>query len=102
MEQFIEHYETGNDEHCSAFLVAAVCVAASDLLGPLWTSISGNVADVATLKRDFIAEAILQEYLSDRSSKTWLEASRVMLAVNSSMEPSCLTPASGFSPGNGG
>ena len=101
IEQFIQHYETGSSEHCSAFLVAAVCAAACDHLGPLWTSVSGKVPDVATLKRDFIAEAVLQESLADRSSRTWLEASQVMLAMESPVEPSGLTPASGLSPVDG-
>ena len=97
MEQFIEGFEEGKEEHCSAFLVAAVCAAACHLLGPLWTSISGKAPDVAKLRRDFALEARFQEALADRGARTWLEASRVMLVVDSRMEVSCLTRATGFS-----
>ncbi len=97
MEQFIEGFETGKEEYCSAFLVAAVCAAACHLLGPLWTSISGKVPDIANLRRDFVVEARFQEALADRGARTWLEASRVMLVVDSRMEVSCLTRATGFS-----
>lgn len=96
MEQFIEGYMTGNEEHCSAFLVAAVCAAACDLLDPHWTSISGQVPDVVALRRGFVAEAIRQEELADRGARTWLDASRVMLIVNSRSEVSSLTPDTGF------
>ena len=96
MDLFIKDYETGCEEHCSAFLTAAVCTAACDFLGPLWTSISGKVADAASLKTEFMIEAIYQEGLADRAARTWLEASRVMLVVNCRMEVSCLTRATGF------
>lgn len=96
MERFVGGYETGNEEHCSAFLVAAVCAAACDLLDPHWTSISGEVPDIAALRRDFVAKAIHQEALADRGARTWLEASRVMLIVNSRSEVSRLTRAMGF------
>lgn len=102
MEQFIEGYKTGNEEHCSAFLVAAVCAAACDLLSPHWTSMSGKIPDIAALRRDFVAKAIRQEVLADRGARTWLEASRVMLIVNSRAEVSCLTRATEFMPDDGG
>ena len=82
MEQFIEGYKTGNEEHCSAFLVAAVCAAACDLLGPHWTALSGKIPDVAALRQQFVAEAIRQDGITDRRARTWSEASRVMLIVN--------------------
>lgn len=96
MEQFMEGYKTGNEEHCSAFLVAAVCAAACDLLGPHWTSISGKVPDIPALRRDFVAEAMRQEELADRGTRTWSEASRVMLIVNSRSEVTCITRATGL------
>ena len=105
MERFIEAYNTGNQEHCSAFLIAAICAAACDLLDPRWTSASGKVPDVAALRRDFVAEAIFQETLADRTSRTWLDASRVMLIVNSRSEassPSCSTHTEGVGEGEGG
>lgn len=89
MEQFMEGYKTGNEEHCSAFLIAAVCAAACDLLGHRWAGVSGKVLDVAALRRDFVAEAIQQEGLADKGTRTWLEASRVMLIVNSRSPSSC-------------
>ena len=96
MEQFINDYESGCEDHCSGFLAAAVCTAACDFLDPLWTSVSGKVADVASLKTGFMIEAMFQEGRTDRSARTWLEASRVMLVVNSRMDVSCLTRATGF------
>ena len=90
MENFIGGYETGDEERCSAFLVAAVCAAACDLLDPHRNSISGKILDIATLRRQFVAEAIRQETLADRGANTWLEASLVMLIVNSRSEVSCL------------
>ena len=105
MEGFIEGYNSGNQEHCSAFLIAAICAAACDLLDPGWTSASGKVPDIVALRRDFVAEAIMQEKLADRTAKTWLDASRVMLIVNSRSEassPSCSTPAKGFEAGEVG
>lgn len=101
MEQFLEGYETDNQEHCSAFLIAAVCAAACDLLGPDWTSKSGKVTDVAALRRDFVAQAIRQEGLADRGARTSLDASRVMLIVNSRSKVSCLTRATGSSQDGG-
>ena len=83
VDLFIEAYDTGNEEYCSKFLVAAVCAAACDFLGPLWTSISGNVPDIASLRREFVVEAIFQEVLTNHDSKTWVDASRLMLIVNS-------------------
>lgn len=102
MEQFIEGYKTGNKEHCSAFLVAAVCAAACDLLGPHWTSISGKVPDVPALRREFVAEAMRQEGLADRGTRTWLDASRVMFIVNSRSEVSDSTRATGLVQEGGG
>ena len=105
MERFIEGYNTGDQEHCSAFLIAAVCAAACDLLSPYSTCVSGKVPDVAALRRDFVAEAIFQETLADRAATTWLDASRVMAIVNSRSEassPSCSTCATGFGQGEAG
>ena len=96
MEQFVAGFKTGNEEHCSAFLVAAVCAAACDLLGPHWTALSGKIPDTTTLKQQFIAEAIRQEGLTDCRAKTWSQASRVMLFVTGGSEVSCSTPATGF------
>lgn len=101
----MEGYNTGNQEHCSAFLIAAICAAACDLLDPDWTSASGKVPDIAALRRDLVAEAITQEKLADRTARTWLDASRVMLIVKSRSEassPSCSTHAGGFGPGEDG
>ena len=102
MEQFIEGYKTGNEEHCSAFLIAAVCAAACDLLGFHWTSLSGKIPDVAALRRDFVAEAMRQEGLADRGTSTWLDASRVMSIVNSRSEVSDSTRATNFVQDGGG
>lgn len=85
MEQFLQGYETGDQEHCTPFLVAAVCAAACTLLN---SRLPGQVPDVTTLRRDFIAEATFQEVLADRSARTWLEASRVMLIVHGRAEVS--------------
>lgn len=65
---------------------------------------SGKVPDVAALRRDLVAEANFQETVADRTASTWLDASRVMLIVNSRSEassPSCSTPAKGFGQGEG-
>ena len=102
MEGFLEDYDTGNEAHCSSFLVAAICAAACDFLGPLWTSMSGRIPDVAALRRDFVAEATFQEILADRTARTWLEASHVMLIVNPRLEVSSLMRASDSAQYGGG
>lgn len=95
MEQFIEGYRTGNKEHCTPFLVAAVCAAACDLLAPYWITLAGQVPDVFTLRRRFVAEAVRQEKSADRGATTWLEASRVMLLVKSRSQIPCMANATG-------
>ena len=84
-EQFLHGYDTGDQEHCTPFLVAAVCAAACTLLD---SRLPGRVPDAAALRRDFIAEAAFQEVLADRGARTWLEASRVMLIVHGRAEVS--------------
>lgn len=102
MEEFIEGYKTGKQDHCTPFLVAAVCAAACDLLGPQWTTLLGQVPDVAALRQRFVTEANLQEALADRSARTWLEASRVMLIVKSRSQISGLTSRPGSVQDDGG
>ena len=72
----------GTEEHASIFLVAAVCAAACDLLSPAWTETLVVESDVATLKRNFIAEANRQEALAEVDAPTTLEALQVMRIVS--------------------
>lgn len=78
MECFIQDYMTGTEGHSSAFLVAAVCAAACDLLSPPWTNMG---FDVATLRLNLVAEASKQETLADPKAQTTLKALQVMKIV---------------------
>lgn len=57
MDQFVMGYETGNETHCSLFLVYAVCLAACKFLDPSWELVEGKSTDVAMLRRNLLAEA---------------------------------------------
>ena len=82
MECFIQDYRTGNHEHCSAFLVAAVCAAACDLLSPPGIHTMGHYLDIATLRKRLMAEATMQGTLADDAAQTTLEASQVMVIAD--------------------
>ena len=94
MEYFLQDYMTGTERHSSAFLVAAVCAAACDLLSPPWINMLGKGFDVATLRLSLVAEASKQETLADPNAQTTLKALQVMKIVGCRSEtPYRLTSA---------
>ena len=81
MECFVQDYRTGTHDYCSAFLVAAVCAAACDLISPPWINAIGKEVDIAILRQELVTEANMQENLADHAAQTTLVASQVMMIV---------------------
>lgn len=75
---FLEDYETGEENHCSAFLVNAICAVACDLLTPQWEEYPGSVTDTAVLQQKFIAEAAVQKASANLGARTTLLALGVL------------------------
>ncbi len=82
MEYFIQDYMTNTKRYSSTFLVAAVCAVAYNLLSPPWINMLGKGSDGATLRLDFMAEAIKQEALADPNAQTTLKALQVIKIVS--------------------
>ena len=75
---FLGDYETGEENHCSAFLVNAICAVACDLLTPQWEEYPGSVTDTAVLQQKFIAEAAVQKASANLGARTTLLALAVL------------------------
>ncbi|MCJ1359569.1 MAG: hypothetical protein MMC33_009571 [Icmadophila ericetorum] len=80
---FIEDYEAGKENNCSAFLVNTICAAACDLLTPqLWGQGLGRSTDTTVLRQRFIAEAELRKASADPSARTTSQALALMSIMN--------------------
>ena len=75
---FLRSYEDGNESHCSAFLVYAVCIAACDYLEPGWESVEGKSTDVVRLKQNLIANAQELETMADLNALTTKQALAIL------------------------
>ncbi|MCJ1406375.1 hypothetical protein MMC19_000440 [Ptychographa xylographoides] len=85
MQDFILDYDKGVGEHCSTFLVHAMCLAACDLLSPSWEHIPGQDTDVVALQQHLMvrAQADAQAALAEGSdaSTTTAQALAIMSVV---------------------